>query len=187
MEVEENTEMACDVALTEGGCLVNESMLTGESVPVTKTALPADSTESEHGYSTNTHKAHTLFRGTLVMQRRTHAVRGVVVRTGFNTSKGQLVRSILYPKATPFRFYEDGLKFLMVLALFALCGFLYTVAVLYRQGVDAGHIVVRGLDLITTVRPQQEEKKRRTADGSSVDGAVCVCGCVCLGVEREGN
>ena len=63
MEVEENTEMACDVALTEGGCLVNESMLTGESVPVTKTALPADSTESEHGYSTNTHKAHTLFRG----------------------------------------------------------------------------------------------------------------------------
>ena len=31
--------MACDAVLITGTCIVNESMLTGESVPVTKSAL----------------------------------------------------------------------------------------------------------------------------------------------------
>ncbi|EGD74948.1 hypothetical protein PTSG_07173 [Salpingoeca rosetta] len=153
VEIEEGAEMPCDAAIVLGGCLVNESMLTGESVPVTKTCLPTDAVEVEHEYAPTTHRAHTLFRGTFVMQRRTPVVRAIVVRTGFNTSKGQLVRSILYPKGTRFRFYEDGLKFLMVLGVLALAGFAYTIVVLQRHGVSVDHIVVRGLDLITTVVP----------------------------------
>ena len=32
--------MSCDAVLISGSCIVNESVLTGESVPVTKSALP---------------------------------------------------------------------------------------------------------------------------------------------------
>ena len=50
-----------------------------------------------------------------------------------------------------FRFYEDGLRFVGILAILALCGFVYTIVVLNRRGVKPGKITVRGLDLVTTV------------------------------------
>jgi len=34
------TSMPCDLILLTGSCIVNESMLTGESIPVIKNQLP---------------------------------------------------------------------------------------------------------------------------------------------------
>jgi len=49
------------------------------------------------------------------------------VSPAFATSKGELVRSILYPKPVDFRFNRDTYKFVGILAAFALMGFVYTV------------------------------------------------------------
>ncbi|GCB83616.1 hypothetical protein scyTo_0024295, partial [Scyliorhinus torazame] len=69
--------MPCDAVLISGTCVVNESLLTGESVPVLKTNLPvparcANGTvqEEEEVYSSENHKRHTLFCGTSVIQTR---------------------------------------------------------------------------------------------------------------------
>ncbi len=38
--VENNTIVPCDAVLLEGECIVNESMLTGESISIVKVPLP---------------------------------------------------------------------------------------------------------------------------------------------------
>lgn len=40
IEVPENRNMPCDLILLNGSAVMNESMLTGESIPVLKNSLP---------------------------------------------------------------------------------------------------------------------------------------------------
>eukprot|EP00045_Choanoeca_perplexa_P013062 m.145896 g.145896 ORF g.145896 m.145896 type:complete len:1212 (+) comp16226_c0_seq2:210-3845(+) len=151
IELEEGVQVPCDALLIEGGAVINESMLTGESVPITKTPIVVEDGTTE--YSITTHKAHTVFRGTEVVQLRSQRAVAMCVRVAFDTSKGQLIRSILYPKPTKFRFYEDGLKFLTMLALFGLAGLVYTVVVLLGRKANPIVIIKRALDLLTVIVP----------------------------------
>ena len=49
---------------------------------------------------------------------------------GFNTAKGELVRSILFPKPTDFKFSQDAFKFIGVLFGISLIGMIYTYAIM---------------------------------------------------------
>nr|KAF6503959.1 ATPase cation transporting 13A2 [Rousettus aegyptiacus] len=142
----------CDAALVAGECMVNESSLTGESVPVLKTALP----EGPAPYCPETHRRHTLFCGTLVLQARAFIgphVLAVVTRTGFCTAKGGLVSAILHPRPVNFKFYKHSMKFVAALSVLALLGTIYSIFILYRNRVPVNEIVVRALDLVTVVVP----------------------------------
>uniref|UniRef100_A0A8C5BFA6 Probable cation-transporting ATPase 13A3 n=1 Tax=Gadus morhua TaxID=8049 RepID=A0A8C5BFA6_GADMO len=148
--------MPCDAVLVSGTSIVNESMLTGESVPVTKTALPSSGSEGASTYSTEEHKRYTLFCGTQVIQSRFYTgqlVKAVVVTTGFNTEKGQLVRSILYPKPTDFKLYRDAYLFLLCLVGVAMIGFIYTIVLSIINQVPAKTIIIESLDIITITVP----------------------------------
>ncbi|XP_067167335.1 polyamine-transporting ATPase 13A2 isoform X3 [Apteryx mantelli] len=146
----------CDAALLTGECMVNESMLTGESVPVMKTPLPAGSQAASTIYSPEEHKRHTLFCGTQVIQAKSYVgkeVLAVVTRTGFCTAKGDLISSILYPKPVSFKFYKDAMKFVLFLAVLAFIGTLYSILILIKNQVPVGQIIVRALDLVTVIVP----------------------------------
>uniref|UniRef100_A0A7N6FJE9 ATPase 13A3 n=1 Tax=Anabas testudineus TaxID=64144 RepID=A0A7N6FJE9_ANATE len=155
------TIMPCDAVLVSGTCIVNESMLTGESVPVTKTNLPNPGPgdrrdEADSAYSTEEHKRHTLFCGTNVIQTRFYTgelVKAVVVRIGFSTAKGQLVRSILYPKPTDFKLYRDAYLFLLCLVAVAGIGFVYSIVLAIMNCVPAKTIIIESLDIITITVP----------------------------------
>lgn len=148
--------MCCDAVLVTGSAIVNESMLTGESVPVTKSCLSKLDIENDEVYSPEGHKRHTLFAGTAVIQTRYYgdqAVLAVVVRTGFNTAKGELIRSILFPKPMDFKFYQDSIRFICVLFCVAVVGMSYCVYLYVKRGSDLSMIILRTLDVITIVVP----------------------------------
>lgn len=155
-----NSILQFDGILINGNVIVNESMLTGESVPVTKTPLPlqnySKNTSQETYYDEKEHSKHTLFCGTRVMQTRYYGgvyVKALVVRVGFQTAKGELIRSIMFPKPVDFRFNRQIHKFIGVLASLAALGFLYSVVLKTKRGADLKTILISALDLITIVIP----------------------------------
>ncbi|KAL5972016.1 putative cation-transporting ATPase 13A3 [Taenia solium] len=150
--------MFCDAVLLQGNCIVNESTLTGESVPVTKIPFVAswgvDGASPPFGLKASSKSV--LFCGTSVIQSRNFAdqkVTALVVRTGFRTAKGEMVRAILFPKPMKFKFTQDVNRFIGVLALVALGGFAFSVYIQLQNGTEPGNIVKRALDLITIVVP----------------------------------
>jgi len=75
---------------------------------------------------------HFLFSGTKIVRARRpqegqddEAVAlAIAVRTGFNTTKGALVRSMLFPKPAGFKFYKDAFRYISVMAGVAGVGFI---------------------------------------------------------------
>ncbi|XP_052278090.1 polyamine-transporting ATPase 13A3-like isoform X1 [Dreissena polymorpha] len=151
--------MQCDAVLVSGNCIVNESMLTGESVPVTKTPLPNPRFTHEDSkvyFNVKDHARHILYCGTQVMQTRYyggHKVKAVVFRTAFSTAKGELVRSILYPKPVDFRFNRDTYIFVGILGVISVMGFIYTIILMVRRDNLVEDIIIRSLDLVTIAVP----------------------------------
>lgn len=155
-----------DLVLLSGDAIVNESMLTGESVPVSKVPIDdkgVQSMTSVGGDVAPDLGKHFLFCGTRIVRIRklesSHSTAkggeaiGMVVRTGFNTTKGALVRSMLFPKPMGFKFYRDSFRFIGVLAGIAGVGFLGSSFNFVKLGIKWHTIVIRALDLVTIVVP----------------------------------
>ncbi|KAJ0271530.1 hypothetical protein COL940_010983 [Colletotrichum noveboracense] len=158
------TQFPSDGLLLSGDCIVNESMLTGESVPVSKTPA-TDDTMHKLDLAAPTVSPeiakHFLFCGTkIVRARRPQEDRdgdavalALVVRTGFSTTKGSLVRSMLFPKPSGFKFYRDSFRYISVMAVVAMLGFIASLVNFLRLQLAWHLIIVRALDLITIVVP----------------------------------
>ncbi|KAI4226149.1 MAG: hypothetical protein L6R36_003391 [Xanthoria steineri] len=170
------TQLPCDSLLLAGDCIVNESMLTGTSVgtrhKVSLRLLDLGSNPIHPEAAKN-----FLFGGTRIIRARRpqdgtddEAVAlAIVARTGFNTTKGALVRSMLFPKPSGFKFYKDAFRYITVMAAIAAIGFIASFVNFIRlkaslwRAVAGGladcfqmawHLItVRALDLITIVVP----------------------------------
>lgn len=144
---------------------MNEAMLTGESIPVMKNPIPINDNiynPLEEG------KQSTLLAGTKCIETRyfkkkTLPILAIVSKTGFNTLKGELVRTILFPKQTFFSFHkvpypsnpQDSLKFVGVMAVIPL---IWTFAYINQLDDNESYsstysIIMNTLDLITTTCP----------------------------------
>jgi cation-transporting ATPase 13A1 len=100
----DDTPIAADLLLLQGSCIANEAMLSGESTPQLKESVSLR--EPKDVLKIADDKAHVLFGGTKILQV-TASVEGnlitpdsgclaIVLRTGFATQQGKLVRTIIY-------------------------------------------------------------------------------------------
>jgi len=146
---EQNMILPCDAHMLMGDVICNEAPLTGESVPVSKLCKTSTIQLAEED-------KYTLFAGTKILRVRSvkkEPSKAQVIRTGFDTTKGELVRAMLFPQDTNFSFYRDSWYFLGGMSIIACLGFISTLIIYIQKGVPAGLIAVRALDLITIVIP----------------------------------
>src|SRR6195952_2568188 len=136
----------------------------GESIPVSKVPITNEALPYVDLGATSIHPSvarYFLFCGTKIIRARRpqdtdddEAVAlAMVVRTGFNTTKGALLRSMLFPKPSGFKFYRDSFRYISVMGGIAGIGFIASLFNFIRLGLAPHLIVVRALDLITIVVP----------------------------------
>jgi cation-transporting ATPase 13A2 len=139
-------------------------ILVGESVPVSKVPASSESLRLLNLAASSIAPElarHFLFCGTKIIRARRpqddkddEAVAlAMVVRTGFNTTKGALVRSMLFPKPSGFKFYRDSFRYITVMGGIAMLGFVVSFINFVHLKLAWHLIIVRALDLITIVVP----------------------------------
>ncbi|KAL7273802.1 putative cation-transporting ATPase 1, partial [Rhizina undulata] len=148
----EDSGVACDMVLISGTAIVNEAMLSGESTPLLKDSIALRPGDAEIEIE-SIDKNAMLYGGTKVLQI-THntatpdetpaenksgvppppddGALAVVTRTGFETSQGSLVRTMIYSTERVSANNFEALLFILFLLIFAIAASWYV----WQEGVQ---------------------------------------------------
>ncbi|KAM6579075.1 hypothetical protein CsatB_030912 [Cannabis sativa] len=136
----EDKSVPADMLILAGSAIVNEAILTGESTPQWKVSVMGRGADEK--LSVKRDKNHVLFGGTKILQHtpdKSFPLKtpdggcvAVVLRTGFETSQGKLMRTILFStERVTANSWESGL-FILFLVVFAI--------------IAAGYVLKKGLE-----------------------------------------
>jgi len=145
--LEAGDRVPADAALIESMSLqVDESLLTGESVPVEKKAAAGKETEAGRGS-----KSSRVFMGTVVTGGRGKAI---VSATGMNTEMGGIANLIqnIEEEQTPLQKRLAGLGKIIVTACLIICA-IVTATGIWR-GEDAFSMLLSGISLAVAAVPE---------------------------------
>ncbi|CCW72181.1 unnamed protein product [Phytomonas sp. Hart1] len=130
--VPSNQPCPVDAVLVKGTCVVNEATLTGESTPQLKEAVD----DIDLALNIKKHTRHMIFSGTQILlssgpkeeldnNLKSHSkapsnALAVVLKTGFETKQGKLLRTILHSQGRVSENSGEAFAFIGVLVVFAL-------------------------------------------------------------------
>lgn len=150
IRIKETLRLPCDVLLLRGSCAVNEAMLSGESVPLTKEDI--QEVDNERILDLNRDKKHILFAGTDLV--KVEDVLGYVLLTGFDTQQGELIKKMMGNEEVSVN-DKEAFGFIGVLLVFAVVAGGYT----WREGLKMGKtsykIFLEVILIITNVVPTE--------------------------------
>lgn len=163
----------CDLLILAGTAVVNEAMLTGESVPLMKEAL-ADELDPEdvnRPLAMQTlDKNNIIFGGTRVLTHTPAPISPAspptrppdngcvcfVLRTGFGSSQGTLMRTILYSTESVSANSWEAALFILFLLCFAIAASAYVLIHRYENDADSRYkLLLRCVLIVTSVVPPE--------------------------------
>ncbi|UPL03706.1 hypothetical protein LCI18_014640 [Fusarium solani-melongenae] len=169
----EDSGVACDMLLVEGTAIVNEAMLSGESTPLLKDSIqlrPSDVSLDTEGLDKNAF----LWGGTKVLQV-THGnpdqekpklssgvppppdngAMAIVMKTGFETSQGNLVRTMIYSTERVSANNAEALFFILFLLIFAIAAAWYVWDEGVRKDRKRSKLMLDCVLIVTSVVPPE--------------------------------
>ena len=169
----EDGGVACDMLLVEGTAIVNEAMLSGESTPLLKDSIqlrPGDAHLEPDGLDKNAF----LYGGTKVLQvsrasageetatlasgvslAPDNGALAIVVKTGFETSQGSLVRTMIYSTERVSANNVEALLFILFLLIFAIAASWYVWQEGVRNDRKRSKLLLDCVLIITSVVPPE--------------------------------
>ncbi|EKM53145.1 uncharacterized protein PHACADRAFT_163440 [Phanerochaete carnosa HHB-10118-sp] len=154
------TTVSADIVLVNGGCIVNEAMLSGESTPLLKESIELLDGQERLDVDA-THKNAILFSGTKVLQARSGGdtpdggCLGVVLRTGFGTAQGQLVRTMIFSTERVSANNLESFLFIGFLLIFAIAASWYVWVKGIERGLKKSKLLLDCVLIITSVVPPE--------------------------------
>ncbi|KAF7723798.1 hypothetical protein EC973_001582 [Apophysomyces ossiformis] len=165
----------CDLVIAQGSCIVNEAMLSGESTPLLKESVALRKAEEEFDLK-NADRLHVLYGGTKVLQvtgptsdsAPDNGCLCVVARTGFGTSQGELVRTMIFSTERVSANNLEALLFILFLLVFAIAASAYV----WIEGVEKDRkrskLLLDCILIITSVVPPELPMELSLAVNSSL-------------------
>lgn len=163
----EDSATPCDLLLLSGSAIVNEAMLSGESTPLLKESVElrdANDKIDVNGADRN----NVVFGGTKVLQttaseQGVNGIRspdggclGVVLRTGFGTTQGQLIRLMVFTNEGRVSANNaESFLFIAFLLVFAIAASWYVWTRGLGMGRPKGKLLLDCVLIITSVVPPE--------------------------------
>ena len=162
--------LPCDLVVLAGSCVVDESILTGESVPLIKDSILHVGDRSEVLDLKSRHKSNVLYCGTEVLQTFSagelpHGVDtappdsgclAYVAKTGFDTAKGKLSRSVIFNNENISLKQTEAFLLLGLLLVLSIISSLYVLNEgLKDEERDKQKLFLRCIMIITSVVPAE--------------------------------
>ncbi|VTZ66881.1 cation transporting ATPase, putative [Plasmodium chabaudi chabaudi] len=179
----------CETLLLEGMCITDESILTGESIPLIKASIDKgvdmhssdnfidNKNREEIDYSSylnkidikNKHKKHVVYAGSNILLTKNENTEfnnsklpitgcvGVVLKNGFSTYQGKLVRTIINTSEKINSSSTDSIIFLFILLFFSITSCVYVVYTILKTTSERNlyKILLSASHIITAVIPPE--------------------------------
>jgi len=171
----EPSPLTCDMVILSGSVIVNEAMLTGESVPQIKDSVNKFDYEINKTFDPKAkHKGSVIFAGTKVVKSVATYNEGeslpenitsappdngaicLVFKTGFNTSQGKLLRTVIFSSERTKGDSKEAFVFIFFLLAVALVAAYYVYDEgIKREGKLTYKLLLRCIIIITSVVPAE--------------------------------
>lgn len=182
--IDTTKDFPCDARILKGEVIVDESFLTGETVPIFKSkdtinnivyagtkvlksigehfsfhqkkeiskvkvkTIKKRTAKGNASKNTNADKITTENTDPIQNIENDGKAIAMVVSTGFDTSKGRLMKNILIPKPIGFVFYKESINFIFLTFLFSIVCILILICYFFGNNIKVSSSLSYPLDLL---------------------------------------